>query len=59
MNVSAELAEISSYGGFFALTVGGDASGWHPVGQSYADGRLDLIDATLERYRTVWMLLPD
>ncbi len=45
MNISVELAEISSYGGFFALIVGGDASGWHPVGQSYADGCLDLIDA--------------
>jgi len=52
MNISTELAEMSSYGGFFALTVGGDASGWHPVGQFYADGCLDSIDATLERYRT-------
>jgi hypothetical protein len=52
MNISAELAEISSYGGFSALTVGGDASGWHPVGQSYADGCADLIDATVKRYRT-------
>ena len=52
MDISVELAEISSYGGFFALTVGGDASGWHPVGQSYADGCPDLIDATIARYRT-------
>jgi hypothetical protein len=52
MNISAELSEISSYGGFFALTVGGDAAGWHPVGQSYAAGFMDLIDATIKRYRT-------
>jgi hypothetical protein len=52
MNIFAELSEIASYGGFFALTVGGDAAGWHPVGQSYADGFADLIDATVKRYRT-------
>jgi FhuF 2Fe-2S C-terminal domain len=52
MDISVELAEISSYGDFFALTVGGDAAGWHPVGQSYADGCMDLIDATVKRYRT-------
>jgi len=52
MNISAVLAEISSYGGFFALTVGGGRSGWHPVGQSYADGCMDLIDTTIKRYHT-------
>ncbi|OSC42233.1 (2Fe-2S)-binding protein [Mycobacterium decipiens] len=52
MNISAELAEISSYGGFFALTVGGDATGWHPVARSYADGSADLIEATVRRYHT-------
>ncbi|GAB7142227.1 (2Fe-2S)-binding protein [Mycobacterium riyadhense] len=52
MDISAVLTEISSYGGFFALTVGGDAAGWHPVVQSYADGYEDLIDATVKRYRT-------
>ena len=52
MDISVELAEIASYGGFFALTVGGDATGWHPVGRSYTDGCADLIDATLRRYRT-------
>jgi hypothetical protein len=52
MNISVELSQASSYGGFFALTVGGDAAGWHPVGQSYADGFLDLIEATLQRYGT-------
>lgn len=51
IDISTELAEISSYGGFFALTVGGDATGWHPVRQSYADGCVDLIDATVRRYR--------
>lgn len=52
MDISTELAETTSYGGFFALTVGGDAAGWHPVTQSYADGCADLIDATARRYRT-------
>ena len=52
MDISAELAEISSYQGFFALPVGGEAAGWHPVRQSYADGFTDLVDATARRYRT-------
>jgi hypothetical protein len=52
MDISTELAKVSSYGGFFALTVGGDAAGWHPVDQSYADGCADLIDATVRRYHT-------
>jgi hypothetical protein len=52
MDISTELAETASYGGFFALTVGGDAAGWHPVAQSYAEGCVDLIDATVRRYRT-------
>jgi len=52
MDISAQLAEISSYKGFFALTVGGDPVGWHPVGDSYADGCADLIDATVHRYHT-------
>lgn len=52
MDISAELAEISTYKGFFALTVGGDAEGWHPVRQSYADGFADLIDVTINRYHT-------
>jgi hypothetical protein len=55
VHISGELSEVSSYGGFFALTVGSDdsdAAGWHPVGQSYADGFADLIGATLKRYRT-------
>jgi hypothetical protein len=51
-DISAELAEISSYKRFFTFTVGGDAAGWHPVGQSYADGFADLIDATARRYHT-------
>lgn len=52
MNISAELAEISSYGGFFDLTVGGNPAGWHPVTQSYANGFADLIEATAVRYGT-------
>jgi hypothetical protein len=52
MNISRALSDVSSYGGFFALTVGGDAAGWHPVGLYYADGYADLVDATVSRYRT-------
>ncbi|MBI2692675.1 (2Fe-2S)-binding protein [Mycobacterium nebraskense] len=52
MDISAELAEISSHKGFFALTVGGDAAGWSPVGRYYADGFTDLVDATASRHRT-------
>jgi FhuF 2Fe-2S C-terminal domain len=52
MNISRELSDVPSYGGFFALTVGGDAAGWHPISQSYADGYADLIGATIRRYRT-------
>ena len=49
MNIAAELAQVSTYGGFFALTVGGEPAGWHPVAQSYAAGYADLIDATTTR----------
>jgi FhuF-like iron-sulfur protein len=52
MDISAELAEISSYQGFFALPVGGDAAGWHPIGRDYADGFTDLVEATARRYHT-------
>jgi hypothetical protein len=54
-NISGELSAVASYGGFFALTVGPDSSGpagWHPIGQSYADGYADSIDITVRRYRT-------
>lgn len=52
MDISAALAEISSYGGFFAPTVGTSPAGWHPVTRSYAAGFADLIGATATRYRT-------
>jgi hypothetical protein len=52
MNISTELSQVSAYGGFFALAVGGNATGWHPVSQSYADGFRDLIEATVQRYGT-------
>lgn len=52
MDISPQLSEISSYGGFFAWTVRGEAAGWHPVSQSYAAGFADLIDATVQHYRT-------
>jgi hypothetical protein len=50
VNISAELSEVASHGGFFALTVGGDAMGWHAVSQSYADGYADLIEVAVKRY---------
>jgi FhuF 2Fe-2S C-terminal domain len=52
MRISDKLAEISDYGGFFAITVGGEADGWLPIARSYADGCADLINATAERYGT-------
>ncbi|OBK09937.1 iron reductase [Mycobacterium asiaticum] len=52
MDISVELAEVASYGGFFALTVSGDPTGWHPVAGSYADGFAGLVEATVTRYRT-------
>ncbi len=52
IDISLELAEIASYNGFFALTVGGDAAGWHPVALSYTDGCADLIEATVRRYHS-------
>ncbi|HET7072531.1 MAG TPA: (2Fe-2S)-binding protein [Mycobacterium sp.] len=52
MDISIQLAEISSYRGFFTLTVRGDARGWHPVRRSYDHGFADLIAATARRYHT-------
>lgn len=52
MNISTELSEVASHGGFFALTVGGNTQGWHPLAQSYADGFADLVDVTVKRYGT-------
>ncbi|ORV91273.1 iron reductase [Mycobacterium interjectum] len=52
MDISAELAEISTYKGFFALTVGGEPAGWHPVKRAYTDGFTDLIGTTARRYHT-------
>ncbi|HTM84555.1 MAG TPA: (2Fe-2S)-binding protein [Mycobacterium sp.] len=52
MNLTTELSEISSYGGFFALTLGGASDGWVPVRRCYAEGCADLIAATAERNGT-------
>ncbi|ORA33271.1 (2Fe-2S)-binding protein [Mycobacterium aquaticum] len=52
MDISAELAETQSYGGFFAITVGGDADGWLPARQCYDDGSVDLIEKTAAGYGT-------
>jgi hypothetical protein len=52
MDVSVALAESQSYGGFFAITVGGDADGWVPIGRCYDDGCADLIAVTAAGYRS-------
>lgn len=52
MNISAELADVASYGGFFAISIGGEDAGWHPVQRYYSTGFDDLVDATVRRYRT-------
>ncbi|MGV0715167.1 (2Fe-2S)-binding protein [Mycolicibacterium sp. XJ662] len=52
MNIVAPLSEIACYGGFFTITVGGDDRGWRPVQRCYADGCEDLIDITVDRYRS-------
>lgn len=52
MNLATELSEIASYGGFFALTLGGDPDSWVGVRQCYAEGCADLVAATAERNNT-------
>lgn len=52
MNIGGQLGEIASYGGFFAITVGGDPGDWVPVRHCYDAGCADLITATTERYGT-------
>lgn len=52
MNIATQLAEITSYGGFFAITVGGDSADWIPVQRCYAEGCADLVATTAAGYRT-------
>lgn len=54
MNIGAQLGEIASYGGFFAITVGGNPAGWVPVQHCYDDGCADLVTTTTTtaRYET-------
>ncbi|MGV0815746.1 (2Fe-2S)-binding protein [Mycolicibacterium boenickei] len=52
MNIEVALSETASYGGFFAITVGGDPQGWIPVQRCYDDGCADLIRTTADRYGT-------
>ena len=52
MNIDAQLREIASYGGFFAITVGGDPADWLPVRRCYEQGCADLVAATTARYNT-------
>ncbi|MFE5394500.1 (2Fe-2S)-binding protein [Streptomyces sp. NPDC056568] len=43
---------MADLGGFFALRVGGEDDGWHPVARSYAAGFTDLAAAVARRHRT-------
>jgi hypothetical protein len=52
MNISAALSEISSYGEFFTIAVGGTDAGWQPVRRFYDNGCSELIVATVARYST-------
>ncbi|OHU07207.1 (2Fe-2S)-binding protein [Mycobacterium syngnathidarum] len=52
MNIESQLAEITSYGGFFAITVGGDSADWIPMQRCYDEGCADLVVATTDRNRT-------
>jgi FhuF 2Fe-2S C-terminal domain len=52
MNISAALSEISSYGEFFTITVGGTDTGWQPVRRFYDNGCAELINATVARFDT-------
>ena len=49
MNIGDQLSEITSYGGFFAITVGGEPADWIPVQRCYDDGCADLVAATSAR----------
>ncbi|WP_166906721.1 (2Fe-2S)-binding protein [Mycobacterium sp. DL440] len=52
MNIGDQLSEITSYGGFFAITVGGEPAEWIPVQRCYDDGCADLVAATSARNDT-------
>lgn len=52
VNIGEQLGEIASYGGFFAITVGGDPTGWVPVRRCYEQGCADLVAATAARCET-------
>ncbi|MGZ3102371.1 (2Fe-2S)-binding protein [Streptomyces sp. H62] len=51
-SVTAALHDVAGLGGFFALRVGGEDDGWHPVTRSYAAGFTDLAAAVARRHRT-------
>lgn len=52
MNIGAQLAEIAAYGGFFAITVGGDPDGWVGVQRCYDEGCAELVATTTAGYGT-------
>lgn len=52
MNIGDQLRETASYGGFFAIAVGGDPADWIPVQRCYDQGCADLVAATAARYGT-------
>ncbi|MFE2048592.1 (2Fe-2S)-binding protein [Streptomyces sp. NPDC059459] len=51
-SVTAALHDVAGLGGFFALRVGGEDDGWHPLARSYAAGFTDLAAAVARRHRT-------
>lgn len=52
VRIDGELDDIARHGGFFAISRGFGGPGWRPVGECYADGYHDLVEATQTRYRT-------
>jgi hypothetical protein len=50
MDITRQLTEVASHGGFFAIVVGGDPYGWRDIRTCYADGCADLVAATNHGY---------
>ncbi|MFB8025509.1 (2Fe-2S)-binding protein [Streptomyces sp. NPDC056465] len=51
-SVTAALHDVAGIGGFFALRIGGEDDGWHPLARSYAEGFSDLAEAVARRHHT-------
>jgi hypothetical protein len=52
VNIGAALVDAAAIGGFFAITVGGDADGWIPVHRCYDVGCHDMVESTVAGYGT-------